>query len=157
MQDKKAVLARRILMYTPLLLILSFLLLPFVVGHDHDRMNAIFTRVTRANLVNVGDKLHMFKVNHGRFPDHLEDLFHRPDYIPEENWTGAYLEERGESETAEWEIPPRDAWGHELEYEVPGSAGRPFDLYSLGADNKPGGEGFDADIWVSECFPAPCR
>ena len=154
MQDKKPVLARRILMYTPLLLILSYLLLPFLVGHDHDRIK---THITRANLVNVGDKLRMFKVNHGRFPDHLEDLFRRPDYIPEGNWTGAYLEERGESETAGWEIPPRDAWGHELEYEVPGSAGRPFDLYSLGADNKPGGKGFDADIWFPEYSPTPCR
>jgi general secretion pathway protein G len=30
---------------------------------------------------------------------------------------------------------------------IPGAEGRPFDLYSFGADGKEGGEGTDADIY----------
>jgi hypothetical protein len=40
---------------------------------------------------------------------------------------------------------PKDAWDNELVYKMPG-LGADFDLVSLGADNKIGGEGLDADI-----------
>lgn len=40
---------------------------------------------------------------------------------------------------------PDDPWGNPYQYAYPGRA-RPFDIYSLGADNAPGGEGLDADI-----------
>lgn len=40
-----------------------------------------------------------------------------------------------------------DPWGNPYQYEVPGRrSGGAYDLYSLGADGKPGGEGLDADI-----------
>lgn len=39
-----------------------------------------------------------------------------------------------------------DGWGHELGYRMPGSD-RPYDLYSLGADGREGGEGDDEDLW----------
>ena len=34
-----------------------------------------------------------------------------------------------------------------IQYVIPGSEGRKFDLYSFGADGKQGGEGNDADIY----------
>jgi hypothetical protein len=40
---------------------------------------------------------------------------------------------------------PEDPWGNPYQYAYPGRA-RAFDVYSLGADNAPGGEGLDADI-----------
>ncbi|EGG99336.1 General secretion pathway protein G [gamma proteobacterium IMCC2047] len=45
---------------------------------------------------------------------------------------------------------PKDGWGNEYQYLSPGAHGR-FDLYSLGADGREGGEGIDADItsWES--------
>ena len=40
-----------------------------------------------------------------------------------------------------------DPWGHKYEYRSPSQRnGRAFDIASLGADGKPGGEGEDADI-----------
>jgi len=51
-------------------------------------------------------------------------------------WRGPYLD--GEL--------PKDPWGNPYQYSVPGSAGQPFALYSLGADGKRGGEGLDADV-----------
>ena len=40
---------------------------------------------------------------------------------------------------------PDDPWGHPYQYANPGQHGT-FDVYSFGADGKPGGEGNDADI-----------
>ena len=46
---------------------------------------------------------------------------------------------------------PDDPWGNPYVYAAPGSDGRAFDIYSLGADGKKGGEGNNADIgnWKS--------
>ncbi len=40
---------------------------------------------------------------------------------------------------------PRDPWGHEYQYLIPGEYGQ-FDVWSMGADGREGGEGDDADI-----------
>ncbi|HAY07922.1 MAG TPA: type II secretion system major pseudopilin GspG [Hyphomonas sp.] len=40
-----------------------------------------------------------------------------------------------------------DPWGNPYQYQMPGArSGGRYDLFSLGADGKPGGEGPDADI-----------
>lgn len=44
---------------------------------------------------------------------------------------------------------PVDPWGNEYIYRVPGPEGRDFDIISLGADGREGGEGGDADIKLS--------
>ena len=40
---------------------------------------------------------------------------------------------------------PEDPWGNPYQYAYPGELGE-FDVYSLGRDGRPGGEGLDADI-----------
>lgn len=40
---------------------------------------------------------------------------------------------------------PKDPWGNQFQYLNPGTRGE-IDIYSLGADGQPGGEGVDADI-----------
>jgi general secretion pathway protein G len=40
----------------------------------------------------------------------------------------------------------QDPWGHPYRYVAPGRDGRPFDIFSTGADGREGGEGDDADI-----------
>ncbi len=46
---------------------------------------------------------------------------------------------------------PLDPWGRPYEYRYPGEHGL-FDVFSLGADGEPGGEGVNADIvnWSEE-------
>lgn len=40
-----------------------------------------------------------------------------------------------------------DPWGNPYQYQIPGTrSGGRYDLFSFGADGKPGGEGSDADI-----------
>jgi general secretion pathway protein G len=46
---------------------------------------------------------------------------------------------------------PQDPWGNPYQYVAPGRDGRSFDIISLGADGREGGEDEDADIgsWQS--------
>jgi len=52
------------------------------------------------------------------------------------NWKGPYIDGR----------LPLDPWGNAYLYRVPGSNGQPYDVMSLGADGREGGEGQAADI-----------
>jgi general secretion pathway protein G len=53
------------------------------------------------------------------------------------NWRGPYLSK----------IVPLDPWGRPYVYVAPGAVNHEsYDLYSLGRDGKPGGDGEDADI-----------
>ncbi len=54
-------------------------------------------------------------------------------------WKGPYLEED----------LPADPWGAPYQYRTPGPNGRPYYLYSWGADGKEGGEGINADIGLA--------
>lgn len=53
-----------------------------------------------------------------------------------EHWRGPYLSKP----------LPKDPWGNEYEYLVPGQGGLPFGIRSFGKDGSEGGEGNDADI-----------
>ena len=41
---------------------------------------------------------------------------------------------------------PQDPWGNPYLYVFPGAHGKAYDLYTLGADGQPGGDGVNADI-----------
>ena len=41
---------------------------------------------------------------------------------------------------------PKDPWGRDYAYFVPGPAGKPFDVVCYGADGEEGGDGWDADL-----------
>lgn len=53
-------------------------------------------------------------------------------------WRGPYLDD----------ALPLDPWGNPYQYVVPGPDGKPFLIFSFGADGKPGGTGNDADVGV---------
>lgn len=46
---------------------------------------------------------------------------------------------------------PRDPWGNDYQYLFPGEHGK-FDVFSYGADGRPGGDGMNADIgnWAAD-------
>ncbi len=47
-----------------------------------------------------------------------------------------------------------DPWGRAYEYNSPGQD-EPFEVFTLGADGRPGGEGIDADIYSWQLGDAP--
>lgn len=92
---------------------------------------------TNAIIKTVAQQVEIFKLKHNRYPASLNDLLVMPSYVDPKTWpAGGYLTQ-----------PPVDGWGQELKYNLPGTEGFPYDIVSLGADMKEGGEGFDADIW----------
>ena len=92
--------------------------------------------MTRAVLVNVAMCLDVFKLDHGRYPDTLDDLKVVPKYVNTEKYPpDGYLREL-----------PTDGWDNNIVYKRGSSSARPFELKSYGSDGREGGEGFDADI-----------
>ena len=122
--------------------ILATLVIANVVGQgDKARI-----KTTRAMLTTVASQLDMFKLDNGRYPDSLDDLTIQPNYVKQESWPqGGYLREQ-----------PVDAWGNKLVYRRGSTtAARPFDLMSLGADAKEGGDGVDGDLVFGDQPQAP--
>ena len=83
--------------------------------------------------------LEAFYMDCGFYPSSqqgLESLYKRSPEISETMWGGPYLHK----------APPKDPWGNEYEYFVPGFDGHSFGIRSFGADGLEGGVGKNADI-----------
>jgi general secretion pathway protein G len=107
----------------------------------------LFTKVDSSKVQTAQTQVKMFKgaletlrLDIQRFPTEAEGLtlLNSPpaDEKLKARWHGPYLDE----------ALPLDPWGNPYVYSLPGSNGQPFALYSLGADGKRGGEGYDADV-----------
>jgi general secretion pathway protein G len=98
-------------------------------------------RVTRAraDIQALTTALNLYRLDNFNYPSTeqgLQALVAQPAGSPAApNWRqGGYIDRL-----------PKDPWGGEYRYLSPGQRGD-FDLYSLGADAQPGGEGAAADI-----------
>lgn len=84
--------------------------------------------------------LDLFRVDNFRYPSTelgLESLVRQPADPTIRNWKqGGYV--KGGLK--------KDPWGYDYQYVYPGTRGGEYDLFTLGADNQPGGEGVNADI-----------
>ncbi len=85
--------------------------------------------------------LNAYRLDNDNFPTNeqgLEALRTAPTTgDPPRNWRGPYLSR----------VVPLDPWGRPYIYIAPGKANpQSFDLYTLGRDGKPGGDGEDVDI-----------
>jgi general secretion pathway protein G len=91
----------------------------------------------RIEIQNISSALDLFLIDNGRYPtqqEGLNALVESPGGLA--SWRGPYLKSRGQ---------PADPWGRPYQYRYPGQHSQ-YDLYSLGADNAPGGKGDDEDI-----------
>ncbi len=100
------------------------------------------TRAAAAQIANFGTALDTFRLDVGRYPttqEGLGALLQRPGST--DRWDGPYLKTN----------VPNDPWGRPYFYRSPGEGGRPYDLYSLGSDGAPGGDGPNRDVlsWES--------
>lgn len=77
-----------------------------------------------------------YRLDNLAYPDEITALIAPPAGLvrPERYARGGYVKRL-----------PEDPWGQAYQYASPGKHG-PFDVYSLGADGREGGEGEDADI-----------
>ncbi|HYW93899.1 MAG TPA: type II secretion system major pseudopilin GspG [Gammaproteobacteria bacterium] len=98
-------------------------------------------RITKAkqDIRSLESALNLYKLDNYRYPSTeqgLNALVKKPTGDPPApNWNaGGYIDRL-----------PLDPWGHPYKYLNPGQHG-PIDIYTLGADDQPGGTGIDATI-----------
>lgn len=95
------------------------------------------TKAAKVQIEELSATLDMYKLDLGSYPtseEGLKVLIESPDGA--KRWNGPYLRKS---------TIPLDPWQQEYRYVSPGEHGK-FDLFTLGADNKEGGEGEDQDI-----------
>jgi general secretion pathway protein G len=91
----------------------------------------------RIQIEKLSGVLDLYRLEAGHYPteqEGLRALVEKPAQA--DNWNGPYLKNR------ESLIDP---WGQPYGYRSPGEHGE-FDLYTLGADGKEGGDGADKDV-----------
>jgi len=95
------------------------------------------TKAAKVQIEDLSAALDMYKLDLGSYPSTeqgLQALIESPDSA--KRWNGPYLRKSK---------MPLDPWQQEYHYAAPGEHGK-FDLFTLGADGKEGGEGEDRDI-----------
>ena len=93
--------------------------------------------VARQKVTEIEKAVEIFHHDYERYPQSLDELIHRPGDIDESKWQPPLLKSKDLI----------DPWGRAFVYKCPGDHSEvPFDLYSLGADGKEGGEKDNADV-----------
>jgi general secretion pathway protein G len=117
--------------------ILATLVVPRIMSRpDEARIIA-----AKQDINSIGQALKLYRLDNHTYPttdQGLQALVTKPAAPPvPPNWkTGGYLDRL-----------PKDPWGNEFKYLNPGVKNiNDVDIFSLGADGAPGGEGNDADV-----------
>jgi general secretion pathway protein G len=129
--------ARRARGFTILEIVIVFILLAgimaFVGPKIFEQMGRAKSNEARIRIQQLAGQIEMYKLEVGRYPENLQALVQQPGGV--DRWNGPYAKA----------ADLKDAWGNDYRYTVPGQ-GKPYDLVSLGADGKDGGEGEDRDV-----------
>jgi len=120
-------------------LVILGVLAALIVPRVMDRPDEARVMAAKQDIAAIGQALKLYRLDNMRYPSTeqgLQALVAKPTLQPvPTNWkAGGYLEKL-----------PNDPWGAPYQYLQPGRNGE-MDIYSLGADSQPGGEGNDADI-----------
>ena len=118
--------------------VLAALIVPNVMGRGEKAK----VNTKKIKLKGVAGALDQYKLDNAHYPTAqeggLDALVNQP--ATAKNWLpGGYI--KGGY--------PKDSWDNDIQYVIPGSEGRKFDLYSFGADGKEGGAENDADIYYT--------
>ena len=98
----------------------------------------------QGDIATLGQAMEMYRLDNLTYPGAGEGLasLRTPPAnlaLPQNYRSGGYIKDL-----------PSDPWGRPYQFAAPAQAGRPFEIFSLGADGKPGGEGNDADIYAEK-------
>jgi general secretion pathway protein G len=115
------------------------LLAAFIVPSIMHRVDDARVVKAKGDIQALQTALTLFRLDNSKYPtteQGLAALVTQPTDPTIKHWKpGGYLDRIS-----------KDPWGNDYQYANPGTHGKEYDLYSLGADNAPGGEGIDADI-----------
>lgn len=116
-----------------ILVLIAGLVAPRVIGY----LGSSKTKTAKVQISALQSAIELYKLDTDQYPSTeqgLSALIKKPDNA--ENWNGPYLKRSA---------IPKDPWGNGYHYKHPGTHGD-FDIYSLGSDNKEGGDGDKQDI-----------
>jgi general secretion pathway protein G len=121
--------------------LLAAVIVPSVV----DKVDQARVAKAKQDITSLETALTMYRLDNSRYPttdQGLSALSTQPTDPSIRHWRpGGYIKRIS-----------KDPWGNDYQYVYPGTHGSEYDLFSLGADNQPGGEGTDADVgnWNDE-------
>jgi general secretion pathway protein G len=115
--------------------VLAAMLVPRLMGRTDDAR----ILAAKQDIATLMQALKLYRLDNQRYPtteQGLQALITRPTNGPQPaNWkSGGYVDRLN-----------KDPWGNAYQYLAPGLRGE-VDIFSYGADGKPGGTGVDADI-----------
>lgn len=115
--------------------VLAAMLVPRLMGRTDDAR----ILAAKQDIATLMQALKLYRLDNQRYPtteQGLQALITRPTNGPQPaNWkSGGYVDRLN-----------KDPWGNPYQYLSPGTRSE-VDIFSLGADSKPGGTGNDADI-----------
>jgi general secretion pathway protein G len=116
-----------------ILVLLASLVAPRVIGY----LGSSRTKAAKVQIESLASALELYKLDTGTYPttsEGLKALIVAPQGAA--GWNGPYITKRE---------MPNDPWGRPYNYREPGQHGS-FDIFSLGADNQPGGTGENEDV-----------
>jgi general secretion pathway protein G len=119
-----------LLVVIAILSVIAAIVAPNLLGKADDAN----VHATKIQLEQITAAIDLYRLETGRYPRGLEELVTNPGDVP--RWKGPYLRKRSLMQ---------DPWHNEMQFQQPGQHGA-YDLYSYGADGKPGGTGNDAEI-----------
>lgn len=118
-----------LLLVLMILALIGGLVLPGIIGKaEGAKVKAAASQVSRLAMA-----VESYYLDTGTTPASLQQLVE--DSGNDSGWNGPYVKPSS----------LKDPWGRNYEYAFPGEHGD-FDIYSLGADGQPGGDGKNADI-----------
>lgn len=118
-------------------LVLIGVVLGIVGGNFLGRGEKAKADAAKIEIGQIAQALDLYKLETGRYPstqEGLQALISAPPGVG--NWNGPYWKKQ---------TLPKDPWGNEYRYAAPGQSA-PYDIVSLGADGKEGGEGVNKDV-----------
>ncbi len=115
--------------------LLAAFIVPTVIG----KVDEAKVAKAKGDIQALEAALSIFYLDNSKYPtteQGLKALVQQPNDPTIRHWKpGGYLERVS-----------KDPWGNDYQYVLPGTHGKAYDVYTLGADGQPGGEGINADI-----------
>ena len=118
-------------------LVLIGIVLGIVGGNFIGKGEKAKSDAAKIEIGQISQTLDLYKLEIGRYPttqEGLQALVAAPAGVT--NWNGPYWKKT---------TVPKDPWGNEYKYTSPGQTA-PYEIVSLGADGKEGGDGTNKDI-----------
>lgn len=129
--------ARRQGGFTILEIVIVFILIAGLMAYVgpkiFEQMGKAKSSEAKLRIQDLAGKIEIYRLEVGKYPENLQALVKQPGGV--DKWGGPYAKD----------VDLKDAWGNDYRYTTPGQ-GKGFDLVSLGADGKDGGDGENRDV-----------